>query len=477
MKERPDAVGLWQRDGVLYLVSQEEKTLFAVQLTSAFVRGGSFLSGALPTGNWQQVYPPPSVEALEKRALKSVLALMRADHHDHFESRTSDSEMEAIREMRLINQEARSPIKAFAVVKQEPLPPEVIAITTGWPETNRRRGELIDKKVARTITTDERAELNKLQSFASARQNLFAPLPMEQAEAALEDALKATIQRQDEEIAGLKRERDNFENAAGHLAEMVKQPPPPEVIVGEGQAVTKEQEGVYACEEIKTGVITVYFKTPDKHVHSCFCHGHRYIRIGPLPTFPPRESKPAFVPPPKPELLYIRLYGMSSSERTRRTTRSPPMLNSLTGQPAGWYLCEANGDELNGVDIPLLYDGENLCLRKHANSDRFWDARLFTNFRPLIEKTPDLVRVKPLVFSWSYDKENALWTMNCEAGMYVVSEWESAIFFPGDEQAMHDVGLNTDECKRVCEWHAHYRERIGAAVERVDAGSGKGKGE
>ena len=55
---------------------------------------------------------------------------------------------------------------------------DYLAITADWPETNRRRAELIHKKVGRTISSDERTELNHLQSLATSRANLVAPLPL-----------------------------------------------------------------------------------------------------------------------------------------------------------------------------------------------------------------------------------------------------------------------------------------------------------
>ncbi len=54
---------------------------------------------------------------------------------------------------------------------------DYLAITADWTETNRRRTELIHKKVSRTISLDERTELDHLQSLASSRRNLIAPLP------------------------------------------------------------------------------------------------------------------------------------------------------------------------------------------------------------------------------------------------------------------------------------------------------------
>lgn len=59
---------------------------------------------------------------------------------------------------------------------------DYLAITADWPETNRRRAELIHKKVARTISSNERIELNHLQSLATSRANLIAPLPLAELE-------------------------------------------------------------------------------------------------------------------------------------------------------------------------------------------------------------------------------------------------------------------------------------------------------
>jgi len=56
---------------------------------------------------------------------------------------------------------------------------DYLAITADWSETNRRRDELIRKKVARTITALEQTELEHLQSLASSRVRLLAPLPLE----------------------------------------------------------------------------------------------------------------------------------------------------------------------------------------------------------------------------------------------------------------------------------------------------------
>jgi hypothetical protein len=97
-----------------------------------------------------------------------------------------------------------------------------------WRATNSRRSALIQKKVARTITDDERDELNKLQSLASARQNILAPLPLEQLEAMHEAAQSPTYAEQSAELAELRaklaaveKERDDLLDSAAKLGQQV----------------------------------------------------------------------------------------------------------------------------------------------------------------------------------------------------------------------------------------------------------------
>jgi N-6 DNA Methylase len=66
---------------------------------------------------------------------------------------------------------------------------DYLAITSDWTETNRRRETLIQKKVARTISAEQRTELDHLQSLTSSRVRLLAPLPLE----ALEEARRRII--------------------------------------------------------------------------------------------------------------------------------------------------------------------------------------------------------------------------------------------------------------------------------------------
>jgi N-6 DNA Methylase len=61
---------------------------------------------------------------------------------------------------------------------------DYLAITADWPGTNHRRDALIRKKVARTISAEERTELGHLQSLASLRVRLLAPLPLGELEQA-----------------------------------------------------------------------------------------------------------------------------------------------------------------------------------------------------------------------------------------------------------------------------------------------------
>jgi hypothetical protein len=46
-----------------------------------------------------------------------------------------------------------------------------------WPTTNRRRGELIDKDIAGTLSPMERTELGGLQAYADFHLEQVAPRP------------------------------------------------------------------------------------------------------------------------------------------------------------------------------------------------------------------------------------------------------------------------------------------------------------
>ena len=52
-----------------------------------------------------------------------------------------------------------------------------------WRTKNRRRGELIDKKIRRTITSAEAAELADLQAYADLYLEKVAPRPTDVLEA------------------------------------------------------------------------------------------------------------------------------------------------------------------------------------------------------------------------------------------------------------------------------------------------------
>ena len=48
---------------------------------------------------------------------------------------------------------------------------------TDWPKTNRRRGKLIDKDIAGTLSEAERSELDGLQAYADYHLERVAPRP------------------------------------------------------------------------------------------------------------------------------------------------------------------------------------------------------------------------------------------------------------------------------------------------------------
>ncbi|MES2738902.1 MAG: N-6 DNA methylase [Verrucomicrobiota bacterium] len=54
---------------------------------------------------------------------------------------------------------------------------DYLAITADWEATNNRRLDLIDKKLAKTLTDSERVELADLKRLACAKANLVMPLP------------------------------------------------------------------------------------------------------------------------------------------------------------------------------------------------------------------------------------------------------------------------------------------------------------
>ena len=64
---------------------------------------------------------------------------------------------------------------------------ELLAITVDWEQTNTRRFQLIEKKVKRNISSDEKRELTYLQQLTDARIRLLAPLPIKQLEEVREE--------------------------------------------------------------------------------------------------------------------------------------------------------------------------------------------------------------------------------------------------------------------------------------------------
>lgn len=67
-----------------------------------------------------------------------------------------------------------------------------------WRRTNRRRGELIDKKIDETITDDERTELNGLQAYAEYYLDRETPLPMGELENAESSLLSSATGKGEE---------------------------------------------------------------------------------------------------------------------------------------------------------------------------------------------------------------------------------------------------------------------------------------
>lgn len=66
---------------------------------------------------------------------------------------------------------------------------------TNWSATNRRRGKLIDKDIAGTLTESERVELDGLQAYADYHLEKVAPRPTESL-AKLEDLILSKTAKQ-----------------------------------------------------------------------------------------------------------------------------------------------------------------------------------------------------------------------------------------------------------------------------------------
>jgi hypothetical protein len=65
-------------------------------------------------------------------------------------------------------------------------------ISEGWEETNKRRIELIYKKAENNLTSEEAAELDRLQHLADERIRMVAPLPLAALESVLEKLERRT---------------------------------------------------------------------------------------------------------------------------------------------------------------------------------------------------------------------------------------------------------------------------------------------
>ena len=57
---------------------------------------------------------------------------------------------------------------------------DFLAITADWEATNKRRLELVEKKLGKTIQAEERAELERLQHLAGLKRELLSSSPMKE---------------------------------------------------------------------------------------------------------------------------------------------------------------------------------------------------------------------------------------------------------------------------------------------------------
>jgi hypothetical protein len=121
-----------------------------------------------PSHQWIYVEYFDEIEAVPKYgwAYKKYLKRLASDHSRDWSSRH----------------------KPLTIGLTESLPTEErVAITSSWDQTNARRVELIHKKVKKSITPDEKRELENLQRLADERIRLIAPLPIKKLESLLEN--------------------------------------------------------------------------------------------------------------------------------------------------------------------------------------------------------------------------------------------------------------------------------------------------
>ncbi len=76
---------------------------------------------------------------------------------------------------------------------------DFVAYESDWPAANRRRGDLVDKEIAGTISSDETLELAGLQAYADYYIERVSPRPM-QVLAALEDQVFGIVAKRDKGV-------------------------------------------------------------------------------------------------------------------------------------------------------------------------------------------------------------------------------------------------------------------------------------
>ena len=336
--DRPNSAGLWKREGKFCLISN-------CQFVS-IDDDGDFIYGCLadlPAGDWQNLdaesnrFSCPQCTGLHSGTQDATLPKEQwvRECHDQLHTgckwRGSDAEcmVSAALALERFSRAVDERLATKSAAKADKQFREWISNSKHCPCGWHRQMDIADKA----------AEI-----FAGVREGETT-------------TLKATIARLEGEIAGLKRDKANFENAADHLADDARKmgrevdaaakhhsacrdridkalgepryddcdiwtaferriaelrqhlataqdaalavrfplAPPPEVIEGRGQRV--EEPGFFWCERPDGAINGPTMK------RDTFADGYRYLRL-PDPTFPPR--KPAFVAPPKPELVLLR---------------------------------------------------------------------------------------------------------------------------------------------------------------------------
>ena len=328
------------------------ESLHCVELLSdGFALWGSVDS--LPPGNWHKLTAP----ATNAEARDKFHGWLKGHRSQSYDEQIADKAAEIFAG---VQRDADEPPEGFTECDTCRAKPGTPYLCSGCLKNRYLISELRKEVETRAACRDEittlKATVAKLEEQVATEHAKYI-----NSERAATVALQAqTILKQADEIAELKRDPSPSLWEAGKkfrewlvdwgakewptndriakqalkiFSEVVPPKEQPEVIVGEGQAVTEEQAGWYAFDDPYGTSATEKTHNGEEGTGE-FAMGSRYIKLV-LPTFPPR--KPAFVAPPKPERL-IRWKDSGEiewliEEDYRKAIEIVELIDEKTGEP------------------------------------------------------------------------------------------------------------------------------------------------